>query len=194
MERDARQIILESAIREFARKGYSGASVQDILKETGLSKPTLYYYFESKAGLFRAILDFAFDESLVGMQEKVKAARTARGKLEGVALAIFDFARKNPQLLRLVLGSTFAAAEEIPADSIPLEKRCRNYDFVKAVVVEGVESGELSSSFSPEELTHGIFGAISHMTRMHLLCGSGKLDAKTASKVVGLFLEGAKKR
>jgi AcrR family transcriptional regulator len=41
----ARQIILDSAIEAFARKGYAGTSILDILKLTGLSKPTLYYYF-----------------------------------------------------------------------------------------------------------------------------------------------------
>jgi AcrR family transcriptional regulator len=64
----AREVVLESAIAAFARKGYAGTSVQDILQATHLSKPTLYYYFESKAGLFRAILDFAYDECFRLMQ------------------------------------------------------------------------------------------------------------------------------
>src|SRR4051794_16703664 len=60
---DAREAVLASAVNAFARRGYAGTSVQDILRATGLSKPTIYYYFKSKAGLFRAILAFAYDES-----------------------------------------------------------------------------------------------------------------------------------
>src|SRR3954466_15040154 len=100
--RDARQVVMDSAIHEFARKGFSGTSVQDILRATGLSKPTLYYYFENKAGLFRAILDSAFDECLCRMQANSEGAKGIEARLTAVALAMFEFAEEHPQLLRLV--------------------------------------------------------------------------------------------
>jgi AcrR family transcriptional regulator len=191
--RNAREAVLESAIAEFAQRGYSGASIHDILKVTGLSKPTLYYYFQSKAGLYRAILDFAFDECLARMQKALAKARGMRGRLVAVAAAMFEFAEERPQLLRLVFGSIFAAPEEIPAECTDLEKRRRNWEFVKNIIEEELKAGKLDARFSAVELTHGLYGAISHQTRMHLLCGEGKLDAGLAERVVDLFLNGAKK-
>ena len=185
--------MLASAIQEFARKGYSGTSVQDILKATGLSKPTLYYYFQSKAGLFRAIMDFAYDECLSGMQDRAaKADGGTKEKLIAITIAIFEFAEKHPQLLRLVFATNFAAPEEIPGECVDKEKRRRNFDFVKDIVEEAVKAGELDKSFSGVELAHGIYGAISHHTRLHLLCGEGKLNARVASRLVELYLHGAK--
>jgi AcrR family transcriptional regulator len=193
--RSAKEVVLESAIHEFARKGYSGTAIQDILQATGLSKPTLYYYFQSKAGLFRAILDFAYDECLSRMQDRVARAECgARDKLVAVTTAMFEFAEKRPQLLRLVFATNFAAPEEIPAECVDKEKRRRNFEFVKGIVEEGVKSKELDGSFSAIELAHGLYGAITHHCRMHLLCGEGKLDAKLAGRMVELYLCGAKRR
>src|SRR5258705_1714765 len=110
----ARQAVLESAIAEFARKGYAAASIQDILRATGLSRPTLYYYFQSKAGLFRAILDFAYDESFRMMQEGTRGKKSCEERLIEIASALFSFAGRHQSLLRLGFATGFSAPEGIP--------------------------------------------------------------------------------
>lgn len=53
---DARQRISAAAFRLFSQKGYSCTSVQDIADEAGVQKSVLYYYFESKEGLYSTLL------------------------------------------------------------------------------------------------------------------------------------------
>lgn len=53
-EREAR--ILDAAMTLFSVNGYSGTSMDDIAKQSGLSKPTLYQYFPSKDLLFTAMM------------------------------------------------------------------------------------------------------------------------------------------
>ena len=48
--------ILAAALQVFARSGYSGTSMDGIAAEAGLTKPTLYEYFDSKEHLFTACL------------------------------------------------------------------------------------------------------------------------------------------
>jgi AcrR family transcriptional regulator len=48
--------ILAAAVREFSAKGISGARVDAIAARARVNKRMLYYYFESKEGLFREIL------------------------------------------------------------------------------------------------------------------------------------------
>src|SRR5439155_26318452 len=98
----AREAVLASAVKAFARRGYAGTSVQDILEATGLSKPTVYYYFENKAGLFRAILAYAYDESFRLMQTSVSGKAACAQRLTGVASALFDFAIRHRDVTRLV--------------------------------------------------------------------------------------------
>ena len=47
---------MDCAIRVFARRGYSAASVDEIAELAGVSKPLVYLYLESKEGLFLACL------------------------------------------------------------------------------------------------------------------------------------------
>jgi TetR/AcrR family transcriptional regulator len=51
-----RQAILKAAIREFSTKGFSGARVDTIARKAKVNKQLIYYYFDSKVGLYEAVL------------------------------------------------------------------------------------------------------------------------------------------
>jgi TetR/AcrR family transcriptional regulator len=53
---DRKQAILEAAIREFSAKGFSGARVDAIACSARANKQLIYYYFDSKVGLYEAVL------------------------------------------------------------------------------------------------------------------------------------------
>ncbi|HEY6166469.1 MAG TPA: TetR/AcrR family transcriptional regulator [Verrucomicrobiae bacterium] len=190
---DARQAVLESAIKAFSQRGYAGTSVEEILKATGLSKPTLYYYFESKAGLFRAIVAFAYDECHRLMQEAAEEGGSCSKQLTAVTEALFKFTASHENLMRLVLATVFAAPGELPPKCIDPAKRRRNFEGVRAIIAAAQKSGDLTSHYDSIELAHGIFGAISHQIRTHLLDASRPLDRKCAVRTVALFLDGAGK-
>lgn len=54
---EKRRQILEGARRVFSTLGFDAASVSDIAREAGVSKGTLYVYFENKEQLFSALID-----------------------------------------------------------------------------------------------------------------------------------------
>jgi pimeloyl-ACP methyl ester carboxylesterase/AcrR family transcriptional regulator len=54
---EKRRRILDAALREFSRNGFSGASMQAIAEGAGVPKPTLYQYIGQKDAIFRAVLD-----------------------------------------------------------------------------------------------------------------------------------------
>jgi AcrR family transcriptional regulator len=55
-----RQEILDVALRQFARTGYSGARVDEIAAETRTTKRMIYYYFNNKEDLYIAVLERAY--------------------------------------------------------------------------------------------------------------------------------------
>jgi AcrR family transcriptional regulator len=56
-EADRREQILEAGLRLFAERGYHGATIKEIAREAGIkSSALIYWYFEDKEDLFRAIL------------------------------------------------------------------------------------------------------------------------------------------
>ncbi len=56
--------ILDAAWTVFGRNGYTGASLDAVAEEAGVSKPTLYMYFGNKEGLFEALLTDASEDIL----------------------------------------------------------------------------------------------------------------------------------
>lgn len=186
--------MLESAIRAFARRGYASTSVDAILEATGLSKPTLYYYFENKAGLFRAILAFAYDETFRLMSEATARAGKAEEKLVNVAEALFVFAKAHEDLMRLVLTTVFAASSELPPRSVDLAKRRRNFELVRKIVEEAQQTGEFKDTYDSAEIAQLIFGALSYQIRSQLIDSSAPLDRKRAERIVALFCEGARRK
>ena len=52
--------IIEIATHEFSEKGLSGARIDEIAERTRTSKRMIYYYFESKEGLYRAVLEDSY--------------------------------------------------------------------------------------------------------------------------------------
>ena len=56
---ERREQLLAAATQAFARTGFAATSLDDIAEEAGISRVLLYRHFESKADLYRAVLDRA---------------------------------------------------------------------------------------------------------------------------------------
>jgi AcrR family transcriptional regulator len=96
--------ILAAAVREFSAKGISGARVDAIAARARVNKRMLYYYFESKEGLFREILRRRLAEGAAKLLEsnvadpERLAERTARlpAQREYTRLTMWEALETNP--------------------------------------------------------------------------------------------------
>ena len=77
--------ILAAAVREFSAKGISGARVDAIAERAHVNKRMLYYYFESKEGLFREILRRRLAEGAAKLQASNVAELAAIAVRAGLA-------------------------------------------------------------------------------------------------------------
>lgn len=57
LDADRQKRLFESAAEEFAAHGFDGASLNRILEKSGVSKSSLYYYFDDKADLFTTMIE-----------------------------------------------------------------------------------------------------------------------------------------
>ena len=81
---DNRQLIMEKALELFCARGYDAVGVQEIAEQSGITKPTLYYYFGSKQGLMETILE-ENSRILEEMLEKLSAVVEDRREEENSA-------------------------------------------------------------------------------------------------------------
>ena len=63
-EGELREKIREAAMAVFAEKGFEGASINDIAKRAGCTKPMIFYYFGSKEELFYELFDYMHNNSI----------------------------------------------------------------------------------------------------------------------------------
>ena len=64
--------LLLVALSHFAKRGYDGVQVREVAEEAGVSKPTLYYHFISKEGLFRQLCLVSMEATAHRIQAMVK--------------------------------------------------------------------------------------------------------------------------
>lgn len=83
----SKQRILHFAAEEFARKGYDGARVDEIMRRCKVSKNLIYHYFHSKEALFIAVLEGAY-ASLRDSQEAMGLERS--DPVEGISKLVID--------------------------------------------------------------------------------------------------------
>jgi len=69
MADDTKDRLVFTALQLFSEKGYAEGSLDDVARVTNISKPTLYYYFPSKAHLFYQLSCLKSDEALVQLTE-----------------------------------------------------------------------------------------------------------------------------
>jgi len=191
-EDSTRKQILEAALELFAAKGYSGTSVQDVVSRTPFTKPTLYYHFGSKTGLFKALLEQASDGCYEIMQAAAASSDCLDEQLVNILAAMFQFFRDRKDLTRLAFAAAFAAPKELPADLNQGSRRSRAFNFFHSLISRAIANGTLTKSLNSRTLTYGIYGALSFYLMANVLLPGTKLDRQTAEDVVNLFLNGAK--
>ena len=184
--------ILKVALKQFAYAGYAGASVQDIVDEAKVTKPTLYYYFRSKAGLYQALVDRAHEERYRLMTAAASSGKTFREQLIAILAALFEFLPKNRDLLRLSFATAFAAPGEVPEQIDFLKKGLTHYEFVRGLIQKEISAGRLKPEFSSQELAMGFYGMMNVYVMGSIINPKGpRHTRRTAEQIVELYLRGA---
>jgi AcrR family transcriptional regulator len=150
--------ILEVATAEFAAKGLSGARIDEIAATTKTSKRMIYYYFNSKEGLYIAVLEEAYRkirqiEKQLHLEDLEPEA--ALRKLVGFTV---DYQWSNPDFVRLVMnenihhGVFLAQSKTIQGLNIPV------IHAVQQVYERGVEQGVFRPNLDPLDIHMTISG------------------------------------
>jgi len=108
---DNRQNLLEQALRLFAAHGYEGTGVQEIVEAAEVTKPTLYHYFGSKAGLLEALLELHLRPYLNKLRDAARYQGDLVMTLRAIARTNLDFSMAQPTFYQMQLAMGFAAAD-----------------------------------------------------------------------------------
>jgi AcrR family transcriptional regulator len=103
----ARQLT-ELAEGLFSERGYQGASMDELARRAGVTKPVVYELFGSKDGVFRACLERFADRLAAEVADAARAERQPEARLRAGGLAFLRFAAENRVAWELMMEGRFS--------------------------------------------------------------------------------------
>lgn len=186
--------ILEAAKRVFTRKGYEPTTMQDVVKESGMSRGGVYQYFSSTEDMFIAIRETDYEQFEGVFEELLKS----HGTVWKALMAYLDNYLYEPEGENTSFGlvsyeySVVAWRNEKHRQVIYDQSRKIASLFV-SFLKKGIESDEFSPRLPLEAITFFIFNVTDGLLLHYMIAGRDRKLAYIKEQVEGLklFLQSA---
>lgn len=153
---DRRTEILKSAAAAFRRRGYHGASVDEIASALAMTKGNLYYYFKNKEEILFACHEYSLDMLLALMTDVLADTASPEAKLRRLVLAF----------VHLILDELHGTALTLDPEALSpdllkrvIEKRDQFDQGVRAIIQQGIDEGQFKAG-DPKLIEFAMMGAI----------------------------------
>ncbi len=150
--------ILAVATREFAQHGLAGARIERIQQQTRTSKRMIYYHFGSKEGLYRAVLEQAFETVRRADQRFDPSVGTPEQALRTIARNAFDAFLGHPEFVCLLTFENLAGAPFIRASEAVSRFNRRALADMQAVLQRGQDDGCVRANVQAMDVYINIVG------------------------------------
>ena len=155
---DKRRMILDAAVRVFARQGFHTCRVSDIADEAGVAYGLVYHYFQSKDEVLDTLFLERWNVMLEAIRETDAQDIPARDKLHAIASFIIESYRHDPELMKVIIVEVTRAANSFGA--VHLAKISEAYGQISGIVEQAQKRGEFRDSVSAQFAAMAFYGAI----------------------------------
>jgi len=155
---DKRRLILDAAVRVFARQGFHACRVSDIADEAGVAYGLVYHYFSSKDEILDTVFLERWSMLLHVIAEVDERPVAAREKLRDIASFIVDSYVHDPDVMKVIIVEVTRAANSFGRTHLPKIREA--YDLIARIVAKGQASGELRTDVSPDFAALAFYGTI----------------------------------
>lgn len=140
-----RDRILAAAVTVFARQGYHGTSVDDIVQEAGSSKGAFYFHFANKEALFLAIVEKFASELMVAVYDALKTASGGGERVRAAVEAGVKAFAREPALAKIFLVEAVGLNPSFEA------KRREIYGAFAALIREYLDAAVQDGDLPPQD-------------------------------------------
>lgn len=180
-------ILLHSAAI-FAKQGFSGTSIRDISRATGVSLSGLYYYFESKQKLLYLIQNTSFTFIIEHLQKRLEGVYEPEMRLRILVQNHIEYFLSHPNEMK-VLSHEEEALESPYREEVAAIKR--RYYAVARTIFDGLKTEGLASGLNARVAVLSLFGMMNWIYKWH----KPKVDPNAeelTNAIVGIFLHGVR--
>ena len=183
--------ILDAAMETFTEKGFHKTRMSDIAESSGLSKGSLYWYFDSKDAIILKLIDRVFEFEIKDLTALLTDDRSAEERLYIYAERGGQDIIKMLKWMPLVYDFLALAFRRDTIKNAIQRHYNKNLDLLVALIQQGIDAGEFKPN-SALEAAYAI-GAIIEGTVMLWLYDPDRIDIQAHIKSsVELLLQGLK--
>jgi AcrR family transcriptional regulator len=144
--------ILRAALDLFVRKGFFSGSMNELARELGVAKGTLYVYFPSKEALWLAIVEMMAEDIARAFEPILASSTPPMVKLEGLARATFEYYDQHSDVCSIMIKIWASADSSLETDmrAYTREMYDRYRRRLAAILEEGVAKGEFRAGIDTE--------------------------------------------
>ena len=193
-ERSARrQEILEAARRVFGARGYAGATLDEVAREAEFAKGTLYSYFDSKAELFTALMDYEFDELTTHVEEALGREKDTVRAVKAAIIIFLGYFEERIDFFRAAMASHEKGLREdvdIIHDKV-MKRLGKIGGLLGEKLAEGTRGGVIKE-YDPRFLGFLLLGIVHYYAAYVVKFGSGRGQADAAEMLSDIYLDGVR--
>ena len=147
---ERRAQIIEAALACFARMGFTNTTMDDIVAESGLSKGSLYWYFDGKDDLLAQAVTSFFEGFGQETMAEVERCETAPAKIRAGARKMVDFCKEAQGLFGLFIEFWSQSERDEKASLLWTDVLVHYQRLMAGIIEEGIRNGE----FEPVDAEH----------------------------------------
>jgi AcrR family transcriptional regulator len=164
---DKRKLLLDAAVRVFARTGYHGSRVGDIAEEAGVAHGLLYHYFDSKEQVLQIVFRENFGELLARFHEVEETDEPAAEKFAGIAKILLRTWRNDPDLVTVMVREV-ARSPQLQTQVVEVREA---FAIIERVIVQGQEEGSFRPDIDPHFASWIVYGGLEEVLTGWVLGG-----------------------
>ena len=158
---DKRRLILDAAVRVFARQGFHSCRVSDIADEAGVAYGLVYHYFASKDEVLDTLFLERWNVMLELIREVDSEALPVREKLGAIAAFIIDSYRHDPDLMKVIIVEVTRAANSFGQTHLGEIRTA--YELISDIVTKGQDEGSIRPEIEARFAAMVFYGAIEQL-------------------------------
>jgi AcrR family transcriptional regulator len=189
-KRLTRQRLLDAARTVFARRGYHGASVEEIAAEAGFSTGALYSNFDGKEDLFLALMDHVIDAYCAEIAAEVDGLASIAERARDGARHWMEIVEREPEMLMLFVEFWAYAARDPGARERVAKSFAKAREMLTRLIADGAREFDLRLEIPAEQLAIAIDALADGIARQKLADPSAVPD-ELMGRVISLLLAAA---
>jgi TetR/AcrR family fatty acid metabolism transcriptional regulator len=158
---DKRRLILDAAVRVFARQGFHACRVSDIADEAGVAYGLVYHYFASKDEVLDTLFLERWNIMLELIREVDREQIPVREKLRAIASFIVESYRHNPDLMKVIIVEVTRAANSFGNTHIATIREA--YDLIGGMIAKAQSEGVFKPEIEARFAAMAFYGAIEQL-------------------------------